>query len=155
MVAERRRFEDECPLADMSRLLGSLADSEGICRFSLEFGRDSLQVPLVELRIETDLPLICQRSLRRFLFPVRLVQRLGMIRQEVDEAALPAGYEPLLVPANGELSPKALVEDELVLALPVVPIAPDSEPVRQDWAPDEQERQAVSPFAVLTMLKKN
>ena len=58
-------------------------------RFALEFDRDALQVPYVELRIEAALPLECQRSLQRFLHPVQMVQRLGLIRDEADEAGLP------------------------------------------------------------------
>lgn len=154
MVAARRQFEGALPLAAMSRLGGSLADSEGECRFALEFGQDLLQVPFVELTIDAGLPLVCQRSLERFVFPVKTVQRLGLIRDEADEAALPPGYEALLVPGDGLLRPADLVEDELVLALPVVPLAPDCAPVDRTWSAGEEEIQAASPFAALASLKK-
>ena len=137
MVAARRQFEGALPLSAMSRLGGSLADSEGECRFALEFGQDALQVPYVELSIEAGLPLVCQRSLERFVFPVKTVQRLGLIRDEADEAALPPGYEALLVPEDGLLRPADLVEDELVLAVPVVPLAPDAAPVDRTWSAGE------------------
>ena len=45
MVAARRQFEGRVPLSAMDRLAGSLADTEGECRYALEFGRDALQVP--------------------------------------------------------------------------------------------------------------
>lgn len=154
MVAAGRQFEGVLPLSAMSRLSGGLADTQGECRFSLEFGQDELQVPYVELSIEAGLPLMCQRSLERFVFPVQTVQRLGLIRDEADEAALPPGYEALLVPEDGQLRPADLVEDELVLAVPVVPLAPGSEPVDQTWSAGEEEIQAVSPFAALASLKK-
>ncbi|AKC85723.1 YceD family protein [Pseudoxanthomonas suwonensis] len=154
MVAARRQFEGSLPLSAMPRLAGSLADSEGECRFALEFGQDTLQVPFVELSIEAGLPLLCQRSLERFVFPVQTVQRLGLIRDEADEAALPPGYEALLVPEDGQLRPAELVEDELVLAIPVVPMASDSAPVERTWSAGEEEIQAASPFAALASLKK-
>ncbi len=154
MVAARRQFEGALPLSAMSRLGGSLADSEGECRFALEFGQDALQVPYVELSIEAGLPLVCQRSLERFVFPVKTVQRLGLIRDEADEAALPPGYEALLVPEDGLLRPADLVEDELVLAVPVVPLATDAAPVDRTWSAGEEEMQAASPFAALASLKK-
>ena len=154
MVAARRQFEGRLPLAALSRLSGSLADAAGECRFALEFGQDALQVPFVELSIEAGLPLVCQRSLERFVFPVRTVQRLGLIRDEADEAALPPGYEALLVPEDGLLRPADLVEDELVLAVPVVPLAPDAAPVDRTWSAGEEEMQAASPFAALASLKK-
>jgi uncharacterized protein len=154
MVAARRQFEGRLPLAALSRLSGSLADTMGECSFALEFGQDVLQVPFVELSIDAGLPLVCQRSLERFVFPVKTVQRLGLIRDEADEAALPPGYEALLVPEDGLLRPADLVEDELVLALPVVPMAPGSEPVEKVWSAGEEEMQAASPFAALASLKK-
>ena len=81
-------------------------------------------------------------------------QRLGLIRDEADEAALPPGYEALLVPEDGLLRPADLVEDELVLAVPVVPLAPDAAPVDRTWSAGEEEMQAASPFAALASLKK-
>ncbi len=154
MVAARREFEGRVPLAAMSRLRGSLLDGDGEARFVLAFGTDPMQLPYAELRIEADLPLECQRSLQRFLLPVRLQQRLGLIRDEADEAALPAGYEALLVAPAGLLRPADLVEDELILALPVVPVSPDAEAVERDFAPTAEEVAQASPFAALSGWKK-
>ena len=153
MVAARRQFEGCVPLSALTRLGGSLADTEGECRYALEFDRDALQVPYVELSLDTGLPLVCQRSLERFVFPVQIVLRLGLIRDEADEAALPPGYEPLLLAEDGLLRPVDLVEDELLLALPVVPLAPDSVPVERTCSASDEELQAVSPFAALASLK--
>ena len=155
MVAARRGFEGRLPLSAFGRLRDSLCDAEGEARFALDFDRDALQVPYVELRIEAQLPLECQRSLRRFELPVRLVQRLGLIRDEAEEAALPEGYEPLLVPADGMLRPAELVEDELILAVPVVAVAPGTDAMERDWPADEAEQQQASPFAALAALKRD
>ena len=155
MVAARRQFEGVLPLSAMPRLRGSLVDDAGECRFRLAFDRDEvLRMPYVELEVEAALPLECQRTLRRFLFPVKTVQRLGLIRDEAEEAALPPEYEPLLVPADGLLHPVDLVEDELVLAVPVVALSPDSDTVEREWAAPQEETAAVSPFAALAALKK-
>src|SRR3546814_8342459 len=112
----------------MPRLRDALLDDGGEATFALQFDRDSLQVPYVELRIEAALPLQCQRTLQRFEFTVEIVQRLGLIAaggdDEVEEAALPEGYEALQLPADGMLRPAELVEDELILAIPVVPVKP-------------------------------
>ena len=63
MAAARRSFDGRLPLAAMARLRDLLADTEGEARFTLEFGHDALQVPFAELRVDVELPLICQRSL--------------------------------------------------------------------------------------------
>ncbi len=155
MVAARRRFDGRVPLSDLARLKGLLADAEGECSYALEFGRDAvLQVAYVELTLDTALPLVCQRSMQRFLLPVSMVQRLGLIRDEAEEDALPPEYEALLVPEDGNLRPLDLVEDELVLAVPVVPMAPGSEAVERDWPATEEEQDKANPFAALAALKK-
>ncbi|MFT3762786.1 MAG: YceD family protein [Pseudoxanthomonas sp.] len=159
-VAGRRRFEGRTPLAAFRRLDGLLTDAQGEVAWSLQFDRDALQVACAELRVEAELPLECQRSLRRFLLPVRVVQRLGLLRagsgsEEADEAALPPDYEALLVPPDGHLRLLDIVEDELVLAVPPVPVEPGSEAVERDWPAQEAELAKANPFAALASLKKN
>jgi len=154
MVAARRGFEGSLSLSSLPRLRDALCEPDGQVRFQIDFDRDHLGVAYAELRIATALPLQCQRSLQRFLQPVEVAQRLGLIRDEDEEAGLPPGYEPLLVPEDGMLRPVELVEDELILALPVVPLAPGSDRVDQEWSPSEDEAAKASPFAALAGLKK-
>ena len=149
MVAAQREFHGRIPLAAMARLRDSLLQPEGEARYVLGFGTDALKVPYADLRIEAELPLECQRSLQRFLLPVRLEQRLGLVRDEADEAALPPGYEALLVEADGILKPAELVEDELILALPVVPVSPEAEAVEREFAPTAEEIAQANPIAAL------
>lgn len=154
MVAAKRLFEGRLPLSGMSRLLPALADAEGDCRFELEFGVDAMGMRFVEVRVEAKLPLVCQRTLERFLYPVRVSQRLGLVTDESQEAALPEGVEPLLLDAGGELDPAGLVEDELILAVPVVPIDPDATEVMANWPADVEEEVKPNPFAALAALKE-
>ncbi|MCF7223479.1 YceD family protein [Marilutibacter chinensis] len=154
MVSARRGVAGRLPLSSLTRLADSLVDTEGEVSYSLDFDRDALQVPYVELRIDAELPLLCQRSLQRFLLPVKIVQRLGLIRNEADEAALPPDYEPLLMPADGMLQGAELVEDELILAVPVVPTMPGTEAMERDWPAPEAETERANPFAALSALKK-
>lgn len=153
-VAARHRIQGRVPLASLPRLRDGLFDPEGDVRFTIDFDRDALQLPCVAVVAEAELPLQCQRSLQRFLLPVRVEQKLGLIRDEADEAALPEGYEPLLVPADGLLRPLDLVEDELILAMPVVPVGPGTDPLEGDWPQDAEEPRREHPFAALSALKK-
>jgi len=156
MVAARRSLEGSLPLSALTRLDGLLVDTQGEVRFSLQFDSDPLlKVPYVELTIDVDLPLECQRSLQRFLFPVNIVQRLGLIRDEAGEAGLPPEFEALLVPEDGMLRPLDMAEDALVLAIPAVPMDPTGEAVERDWPVPEEELAKASPFAALASLKKN
>ncbi|HHW4680369.1 MAG TPA: YceD family protein [Xylella taiwanensis] len=155
MVAARRCFGGRIPLTKMQRLGGALLDTEGECAYVLEFGHDKeLQIAYVALTVEAQLPLECQRSLQRFLLQVRVSQRMGLIRNEAEESALPPDYEVLLVPTNGILRPADLVEDELLLAIPLVPVALDTEAVETKWPPADQETNKTNPFAVLASFKR-
>ena len=154
MVAARRYFEGELPLSAFTRLKDSLTDSEGVCRYRIEFGRDTLDLPFVEIRAETQLPMLCQRSLERYLQPVDVLQRLGLITEEAQEAALPEGTEPLLLQSGAEIRPIELIEDELILALPVVPINPESTELEAEWPEDADGDEKPNPFAALAALKE-
>ena len=159
MVTARRRFNGRLPLAEMARLRDLLADTEGEALFSLEFDQDILQLPFAELRIDAELPLVCQRSLQRFLHPVTLMQRYALVRagdadDEEVEASLLSDYEVLQLADDGLLRPAALVEDELILAVPLVPVQPGSESVERDWPVTEEDEVRTNPFAALAALKK-
>lgn len=154
MVAAKRSFAGRLPLAGMPRLRGALAeDAGGDCRYEVDFGRDALDIPYVELRLQAELPLVCQRTLGRFLYPVRLVQRLGLVHDESQDPSLPEGMEPIQPGAGGELHPAELIEDELILAIPVVPIDPSAPPVEANWPADDAAGEKPNPFAALAALK--
>lgn len=155
MVQARRSFQGTLPLASLSRLRDSLAAVEGMADYDLEFGRDEFGIAYLALRVEAELPLTCQRTLEVYRQPVRLDQRLGLIENESDEAALPPGYEPLLI-VDGQLSLADVIEDELILALPVVPMKPGAPLEWHDAADsDPAEEEPVNPFAVLGKLKEH
>jgi len=153
MVTAQRSFEGVVALTDLPRLKASLTDPEGECRFTLEFGRDDLGLAFVEVRADANLPLLCQRTLERYLHPVSVVQRLGLITDEAQESALPEGMEPLLLDEHGQLRGIDLVEDELILALPVVPINPDSTELQAEWPEEFVKEDKPNPFAALAALK--
>ena len=156
MVSAKRQFEGSLPLSAFKRLRDSLVDTQGECRYALEFGRDAGNQPFVEVRVDAELPLLCQRTLERYLHRVRLVQQLGLVTSEAQESSLPEHMEPLLLPESGELQPTDLVEDELILAVPVVPINPDSTLPEHEWQEEpEPEEEKRNPFAALSALKDN
>jgi len=154
MVQARRLFQGSLPLAAMPRLRDSLAAAEGVVTFDLEFGKDDLGVPHLHVRADAALPLMCQRTLDVFALPVRIDTRLGLITQEADEATLPAGYEPLLT-SDGALRLADVIEDELILALPVIPVKPGVAPTVRTFGKVDEPKDVVkpNPFAVLQKIK--
>ena len=153
-VQARRVYEGTLPLASMLRLRGALASTQGEVRYHAEFGKDALGVSYLGLRVDAELSLVCQRSLEVFALPVSIDERLGLIADERDEAALTPGYEPLLVD-DGVVDLAAVIEDELILAVPVVPMKPGAPLEWHDAADEEPVDKPANPFAVLAGLKKN
>lgn len=157
MVTARRSFQGVLPIAAMPRLREVLAEATGEARYELDFGRDEFGTAYLDLRVQAPLSLICQRSLEPFVLPVTLHSRLGLIREEREEAALPPDCEPLLVAEDGKLNPADVIEDELLLALPLVPVNPDSVLPDEVTSHDTDEPVAArtdNPFAILRELKK-
>ena len=158
MVNARRSFQGVLPLASMRRLATSLAAVEGEVAFDLEFDKDATGIPYLHVKANTALPLTCQRTLEAFALPVQVDTRLGLLTKEEDEAALPAGYEPLMLTESGGLKLADVIEDELILAVPVVPVKPGTEfgertfPANAQDTSEQDERP--NPFAALGKLYK-
>ncbi len=153
MVQARRMFAGTLPLSTLPRLRESLAGGEGELAYGITFDTDDFGVAFLALQVDARLPLVCQRSLEVFELPVAIRQQLGLIAREADEAGLPEQYEPLLV-IDAQLRLQDVIEDELILALPVVALAPGA-PLEDVTvgAADEAERRAQGPFAALGTLK--
>ena len=154
LVEGRRGYSGVWPLSRCSRLQCSLHSDEGEVAFEIDFGTDDLGVRYADISIRAKLTLLCQRSLEPFLFQVERETRLGLIETEQDDAALPAGYEPYVVPSE-PVELVDLIEDELILALPIVALGPEGPldasfgPMGAELHPSEQP----GPFAVLAGLK--
>jgi uncharacterized protein len=159
MVSARRSFQGSLPIAAMRRLCEALADDAGEVQYELDFGRDEFGTAYVDVRAQAPLWMICQRTLDPFILPMTLSSRLGLIRSEREESGLSPGCEPLLVPDDDKLYPIDVIEDELLLALPLVPVNPDGVLPEEVTRPPEDEEsveeRSDNPFAVLRELKKN
>ena len=150
-----KRAEGSFLLVELPRLCDCLADPQGEVCFNLEFFRDKRNRACLHGAVEAQLILECQRCLETMLFAVNSKVELAFI-EGLDEAeSLPEELDPYLV-NNGQVELRDLIEDELLLALPQVPMHPQGECVSDmGEQPDEKpvmERE--SPFAVLAELKR-
>jgi len=153
-IAERV-IEEQQPLTRFPRLLQSLAGTEGQVHYQLRFKLNAAGQPAVHVRAQANVPLLCQRTLETYQHVLDVETRLGAISREEDEAALLSGYEPLLLDGNPK-SFDQIAEDELILALPLVPLKPGSEGAIRAWeAEPEVEEPKPAPFAALAKWKKN
>jgi uncharacterized protein len=159
----RRIFQGTMPLKRMQRLTPLLAPADWPdARFSAAFGYDRQGMLTVDLRVEAQLPLVCQSSLETYLEPVARHSVLAVVEGAAEQDLVPDHYEPVLA-EHGRLALLDLVEDELLLALPQVPRNPALGPVQRSAdvavvvaaeSGDDAEEQTHRPFEGLADLLK-
>ncbi|HET7371418.1 MAG TPA: YceD family protein [Gammaproteobacteria bacterium] len=158
LAQEHTRLAGVIPLEKMPRLVESLAAPEGQAAVEAEFAPGPGDTAIVRGRATATVQLTCQRCLESMDWPIEAEFALALARDEDAASAPPGDYEPLLWP-DGTGSLPALIEDELLLALPVV--ARHSDPVDCGAAADlmretDQPRERRdNPFDVLNQLKSD
>ncbi|QOC23996.1 DUF177 domain-containing protein [Wenzhouxiangella sp. AB-CW3] len=151
-AAARREFSGTVPLKRFQRLAGMIADpGEAEVAFELSFGHDEQRQVRVEVRVTGEVPLVCQRTLRTFAHALDSQSVVGIVGTDREAESLPEDYEPLLI-SEGRVELAALIEEELMLGLPLVPVDPASSRIGQD---DEAAADTHRPFAGLAKLKKH
>lgn len=118
-------LEGEVDLAVMPRLAPLLVNTEGSARTHLQFGIDVQGQPHIGGRVSATLTMICQRCLEPMTIVIETPVALGIVVSQEQAHQLAAEYEPLLI-GEEPAAVAALIEEELMLALPIVPLhAPD------------------------------
>lgn len=147
------------PVAHLRRIAPMLADVDDQIDFELQFSQDGQGVPCVEGRVRGELSMICQRCLQTVSIEVNASVNLGIAASEEQAERLPEDYEPLLV-GDEPLVLKELLEDEVILALPVAPMHPEgacASTLVADGVSMEQDEPVAearaNPFSVLEKLK--
>jgi uncharacterized protein len=146
-------FEGTVVPGDLERLAESLATDDGELRYCISARRDPQRRTELSCIIEGFVFLTCQSSLDTFRHPVSIDDRLVLVD---DESRLPpmqeeSDTEDYLV-ADEPLDVLELVEDAVILALPMIPRKPGLE--RKEAESKEPEADKPSPFAKLSRLKK-
>lgn len=143
----------------MARLGGYLHDTEGDVEVGLEFGIDEVGTRYIRGHLQAELHLVCQRCLQAYACPLDVEVSLGLAGSEQATEGLPERFEPLVLD-EPSMELARLVEDELILALPIVPTHPigDCGVDRGLVAVQEEEEEATGgerhPFAGLAELLK-
>ncbi|UHD16202.1 YceD family protein [Thiocapsa bogorovii] len=95
----------------------------GAASVELRFSRDRDGRCIVAGRVRATLRLCCQRCLGEVEIPVDARIQLALIRRDEEALDLPEHLDPWLV-TEERLVPLDMIEDELLLAVPVVPRHP-------------------------------
>jgi uncharacterized protein len=146
---EGRVLEGTLPLSALERLHDLLAVVEGEIIFRLEGSKGARGEHLLQLVVTGTLPLACQRCLKAVPYDLDVDSLLELVPEgaELSQDELEDDTRDFL-PVAKELEVAELVEDEILLALPV---APRHEKCGLPGAADAGER--INPFAALSGLK--
>jgi len=107
-------------ITDMPRLAGSLISADGAVMVDLQFGKDEQGLTYLKGKIDAKLALECQRCMQPFIYEIIPDFALGIVTTLDEANALPSHYEPVLT-KDGQLALRELIEDELILNLPIIP----------------------------------
>ena len=144
------------PVSEMPRVALAIGNSKRYVDFDLRFRVDEQGRACVDGEIGGEIELGCQRCLGptpwRFESPVRL----AVVTTDAEADALEPEREPLQV-GETSLLLATLVEDEVLLALPAMPVHADGAchvPAGGDDLGEGIETRRDNPFAALEQLKK-
>ena len=110
----------EVPLSELPRLRSRIAGIGGSVRGTASFGRRS-GFAAAELALTGRAILQCQRCMQPMELALESRSEVALILAEADAAEVPDELEPVLA-REGRISAGELVEEELLLALPIVPL---------------------------------
>lgn len=145
------RHEGRIPVAALARVQDRLAGNAGTVTFVVRGGCDEQDRPLLDLEIAGSIRLPCDRCLAEFEFPLAFRTRVllahpgGMPESDDDPEA------PEWVEAGHDLDVQELVEDEIVLGLPLS-VRHAQGKCSDEAADSKWSRAVVSPFSKLSDL---
>jgi len=150
-----RRLEGDISLQDCPRLSQAVKAGEGPISVALDFEKQSGGRSVVSGSIRGRIVLDCQRCLEPVSIDLQCDVLLGIVDSETEAELLPDDLEPLV--AGDEVNLIELIEDEMLLALPIVPVHDQCDPpaVLSGEGHDTGLPERENPFAVLASLKKD
>ncbi len=144
---EIRQFERACSM---------LISDCGELTLQLDFSYDESDIPLLTGNLEAVIQLGCQRCMEPMDITIESRFTMALIEDESQEEQLPEQYEPLLVDEKS-FSLFRFVEDELILAIPVVASHAADQCSATQFLQDSTELEIDSakenPFQILEQLK--
>ncbi|MBE2894779.1 23S rRNA accumulation protein YceD [Spirabiliibacterium falconis] len=142
----------------LERLHDSVSQVLGNAQATMSFEIDPQRLVVIKGNATIDVELICQRCGKPFIMTLASRFTYSPVSNQDQAEKLPEYYEPLEMNEFGEVDLLEVVEDELILALPLVPKhniehceVSVAEQVFGDLPADAEKP---NPFAVLANLKK-
>ncbi len=145
-------FQGKIEVSDLTRLSDFLLSDQAKIAIEFNFSQSDYDAPMLEGRLQTSLAVECQRCLKAMEMPLQMDFKLLVNASDdvVIESSLDTIYSE-----DGTLDIFEVVEDELILGLPLVTMH-DDEACNEFWPTQEEDPEAAAkenPFSVLAKLK--
>ncbi len=115
----RAEVDFSIPLNEFPRVLPLLAGPQGMARGKVQFAREG-RIAVAEVSVAAEVTLLCQRCLAPLSWPLASTGRAALVASAAEADQVPETLESVLAPEY-RISIRDLVEEELLLALPLVP----------------------------------
>ncbi len=140
------------PLRTFTRLLENLSNDQGDITVRCQFVRDAQRRAYVGGKAQGMVTMTCQRCLGPVQVALDVDFRIALLREEAEAETL-ADDQDYLVAGEETVSLHDIVEDELILAAPLVPTHEDCEAFAYAQEELETAPKRENPFQVLAGLK--
>lgn len=161
---QRLEISGEVAISELPGLCESLLDNQGMAQVFLRFLVDDERRLRIQGQVSADVNVECQRCLKPMTMTLSDEVDLAMVGSEAQIKTLPAALDPWLCAEDELLVPSRIVEEQLILAMPIVTMHEQCIDVNKGFgtaakaAGDLSETpQALknNPFAVLAGLKSD
>ncbi len=154
---QRVALAGKASLASMSRLVSLVTMQEGDAAIDWQFGKDEEGRIFIKGSLTADLTVVCQRCLEPMIYSIVDTVSLSPVANDTQADTLPDHYEPILIEQDS-VQLLSLIEDELILRLPMVPMhdlasCRITEKFDVEIISDEETNSANKAFAALAKLK--
>jgi len=165
LVEQGRIFEGRIPQGDFPRIKELLCESDNsnddvkIIEVNLEFTRTDTRLPVIRGAIKAELQMTCNRCLEPTDLTIDTAVEVVLVSSDEQAERLQDSFDIWLI-EDQNLFLQDFIEDEILLAMPIVIAHEDCEPARDliealPGEEDVEEQQKDNPFAALKDLKLN
>ena len=156
---KRSSFDGILQLQNLTRLSEQLCNTDGDVAVVIHCGNDEQGLVYIEGEAHCTVQVRCERCGDEMT--LNIDSSFAYTPVKGDDSAqeeIPQRYDVIETDEHGEVNLRQLVEDELILALPLFPMHDegqcDPNKLQMSWGVIEPEPEKPNPFAILQELKK-
>ena len=143
-------------LIGLDRLLAISEKSSEQVNVKMNFDVDEQGLIVISGNASTKVSLTCQRCTEAYEEQLNVEFCFSPVKNEEDASHLPSEYDAVELDENGEVNLRDLVEDELILAVPLIPkhkLEDCSADADTTWGKLPEVVEKPNPFDLLKQLK--